>query len=236
MADSVSITPAELKFRFQINKQLPASITIHNPTGDRVAFKVKTTTPKKYVVRPSAGIVDPRTTANVQVIMQAQKEYPADMAHCKDKFLVQTEVLQAGEDIGSETFKKAEGTKLRVLIEGPPAPPSPVPEVNETEDESAKSEKPDSAAAATSTGFRSAAGAGDEATAAENRALRKQLEQIRDERDAYKRQLDVRARAGPAAVKPSSSLPIVAIILAAVLAFLVGHYLEHIQKLAGVKV
>jgi hypothetical protein len=64
----------------QIGKQLPASITVHNPTGDRVAFKVrrgsggapdsralqpppltpparpqvKTTTPKKYVVRPSA--------------------------------------------------------------------------------------------------------------------------------------------------------------------------------------
>lgn len=235
MADSVSITPAELKFRFQIGKQLPASITVHNPTGDRVAFKVKTTTPKKYVVRPSAGVVDPRTTANVQVIMQAQKEYPADMAHCKDKFLVQTEVLQPGEEIGPETFKKAEGTKLRVLIEGPPAPPSPVPEVNETEDESAKSEKPDSAAAATSTGFRSAAGTGEESASAENRALRKQLEQIRDERDAYKRQLDARARGGPAVAK-SSSLPIVAIILAAVLAFLVGHYLEHIQELAGVKV
>lgn len=28
---------------------------------------------------------------------QAQKEYPADMAHCKDKFLVQTEVLPPGE-------------------------------------------------------------------------------------------------------------------------------------------
>jgi hypothetical protein len=30
------------------------------------------------------------------------------MAHCKDKFLVQTEVLQPGEEIGPETFKKAE--------------------------------------------------------------------------------------------------------------------------------
>jgi hypothetical protein len=25
----------------QINKQLPASISIHNPTGDRLAFKVR---------------------------------------------------------------------------------------------------------------------------------------------------------------------------------------------------
>ncbi len=32
-------------------------------------------------------------------------------------------------------------TKIRVVLEGPPAPPSPVPEMNETEDESTKSEK-----------------------------------------------------------------------------------------------
>lgn len=41
--------------------------------------------------------MEPRSTANVQVIMQAQKEYPADMAACKDKFLVQTEALPPGE-------------------------------------------------------------------------------------------------------------------------------------------
>lgn len=61
------ITPSELKFRFQLNKQLPTAISIHNPGGDRLAFKVKTTTPKKYVVRPSSGVVEPRSTASVQV-------------------------------------------------------------------------------------------------------------------------------------------------------------------------
>lgn len=36
------------------------------------------------------------------------------MAHCKDKFLVQTEVLGAGEEIGADTFKKSEvGLVLR---------------------------------------------------------------------------------------------------------------------------
>ncbi|KIZ02783.1 hypothetical protein MNEG_5176 [Monoraphidium neglectum] len=250
------ISPQELRFRFQINKQLPASISIHNPTGDRLAFKVKTTTPKKYVVRPSAGVVEPRTSANVQVIMQAQKEYPADMAHCKDKFLVQTEVLPAGEEIGPDTFKKSEGTKLRVIIEGPPAPPSPVPEVNETEDE--KSEKLESilppvaaaapaapvaaapvAAAAAPTVVRSRVAAAAPAVeepgnlTVENRALRRQLEQIRDERDQLKRRLDTLSRGGGTATKASSPLPLLATILAAILAFLVGHYLKDLQKIAG---
>lgn len=235
------ITPPELRFRFQLNKQLPASITIHNPTGDRLAFKVKTTTPKKYVVRPSAGVVEPKSTANVQVIMQAQKEYPADMAHCKDKFLVQTEALPEGEqEIGPDTFKKSEGTKLRVLIEGPPAPPSPVPEVNEMEEESTKSEKLDlgSAAGPAPSTARAAAPvpAASDDLPSENRALRKQLEQARDERDAFRRQLEAanRSRVASSTTKASTPLPLMAIILAAVLAFLVGHYFKDIQKLAGV--
>ena len=58
--------------------------------------------------RPRQGVVEPRATANVQVIMQAQKEYPADMAACKDKFLVQTEALRAGEEIGPDTFKRGD--------------------------------------------------------------------------------------------------------------------------------
>ncbi|KAI8474490.1 MAG: PapD-like protein [Monoraphidium minutum] len=235
------ITPTELRFRFQINKQLPASISIHNPTGDRLAFKVKTTTPKKYVVRPSSGVVDPRTSANVQVIMQGQKEYPTDMATCKDKFLVQTEVLAPGEEIGADTFKKSEGTKLRVVIEGPPAPPSPVPEVNETEDDSAKSEKEGGAAAA-ATGLRSRVAAAGAAAgepgdlASENKLLRKQLEQVRDERDQVKRRLAGGGGGGSGtATKTTSIASLLFIILAAVVAFYAGRHLDQIQELTGLK-
>lgn len=82
----------------QLNKQLPAQITIQNPsTTARMGFKVKTTTPKKYVVRPSSGICEPGDRVTVQVIMQAQKEFPSDLKNCKDKFLVQTVLLQPGE-------------------------------------------------------------------------------------------------------------------------------------------
>ncbi len=39
----------------------------------------------RYVVRPSSGIADAKSQTQVQVIMQAQKDYPADFANCKDK-------------------------------------------------------------------------------------------------------------------------------------------------------
>ena len=50
---------------------------------------MKTTSPKKYCVRPSSGVVEPGGTKDVQVIMQAQREQPASLADCRDKFLVQ---------------------------------------------------------------------------------------------------------------------------------------------------
>lgn len=224
------ITPTDLKFRFQIAKQLPGSITIHNPGSERLAFKVKTTTPKKYVVRPSSGIVEPKTTANVQVIMQAQKEFPADFNNCKDKFLVQTVTLQDTEELTQDTFKREghKDTKIRVVLEGPPAPPSPVPEMNETEDESTKSEKHDMApAVAVPAPLRMM----DEPSALsqENKQLRAQVERLQAERDELRRKLQsgppaaVASRGAQSAVSPLSLLPV---LLVAIIAFILGHFLK----------
>eukprot|EP00256_Glycine_max_P061575 XP_014630800.1 vesicle-associated protein isoform X2 [Glycine max] len=101
-------------------------------------FKVKTTNPKKYCVRPNTGIVTPRSTCDVIVTMQAQKEAPADM-QCKDKFLLQSVKTVDGtspKDITADMFNKEAGhvveeCKLRVLYVSPPQPPSPVPEGSE---------------------------------------------------------------------------------------------------------
>ncbi|WIA21226.1 hypothetical protein OEZ86_008898 [Tetradesmus obliquus] len=247
MAEQAEVTPSELKFRFQLNKQLPTAISIHNPTGDRLAFKVKTTTPKKYVVRPSSGVVDARSTANVQVIMQAQKEIPSDFANCKDKFLVQVKGLEAGEDVGADTFKAAKGvkdTKIRVLLEGPPAPPSPVPEVNEGDEDNASMRTAGGAAPTTDT-FSSAAALGGSAggdassLSHENRALRAELQKLRDEKERLSRELKKADRgsaagagsvgSGGGALSPASLLPV---LLVGLLAFLVGHYLQHVPLLS----
>ncbi|KAF8056759.1 BRIX1-1 [Scenedesmus sp. PABB004] len=235
------ISPGELKFRFQLNKQLPAAISIHNPGGERLAFKVKTTTPKKYVVRPSSGAVEPRSTANVQVIMQAQKELPPDFASCKDKFLVQVKALEAGEEITQDTFKAGKGvkdTKIRVLLEGPPAPPSPVPEVNEVDEDAPSRAHADGLSSAAVT----APGADPASLGQENRALRAQLERLLAERDALRTKLDKAGRGAAAAPGGSraSAGPSVAsvlpVLLVGLLAFLVGHYLHSVpvvSKLLG---
>ncbi|MCD9645851.1 hypothetical protein HAX54_035150 [Datura stramonium] len=134
----LNVEPLELKFPFELKKQISCSIHLSNNTENHVAFKVKTTNPKKYCVRPNTGIVLPRSTSDVIVTMQAQKEAPSDM-QCKDKFLLQSVVATPGilaKDITQEMFNKEEGRvvdecKLKVIYLPPPQPPSPVAEGSE---------------------------------------------------------------------------------------------------------
>ncbi|KAM3266900.1 Vesicle-associated protein 1-1 [Capsicum chinense] len=137
-SELLTINPLELKFAFELKKQISCSLQLSNKTENHVAFKVKTTNPKKYCVRPNTGIVSPRSTCDVVVTMQAQKEAPADM-QCKDKFLLQSVVASAvtsPKDITQEMFNKEPGRvveecKLRVVYLPPPQPPSPVAEGSE---------------------------------------------------------------------------------------------------------
>ncbi|XVF22754.1 hypothetical protein REPUB_Repub12eG0198300 [Reevesia pubescens] len=134
----LSIEPQELQFPFELRKQISCSLNLSNKTDNYVAFKVKTTNPKKYCVRPNTGVVLPRSTSNVIVTMQAQKDAPPDM-QCKDKFLLQCVVASPGatpKDITPEMFNKESGHnveewKLRVVYVAPPRPPSPVREGSE---------------------------------------------------------------------------------------------------------
>ncbi|KAL3692839.1 hypothetical protein R1sor_006490 [Riccia sorocarpa] len=131
----LSIQPGELKFPFELKKQISCSLRLVNTTDNYVAFKVKTTSPKKYCVRPNTGLVLPQSSSDVTVTMQAQKEAPPDM-QCKDKFLVQSVIAPFGisvKEVNQELFNKDAGkeiheAKLRVLYVAPPQPPSPVAE------------------------------------------------------------------------------------------------------------
>jgi hypothetical protein len=113
------------------------ALTLTNVTDERVAFKVKTTSPKKYCVRPSSGIIEPGSTKEVQVIMQPQREAPAAFGDCKDKFQVQcAKVDGAAKEVTAEMFeasREVRQTKLRVALVAPAKPPSPVPEGSESE-------------------------------------------------------------------------------------------------------
>ncbi|KAH6769790.1 hypothetical protein C2S52_014593 [Perilla frutescens var. hirtella] len=130
----VEIQPRELKFICEVKKQSSCAVHLLNATEQYVAFKVKTTSPKKYCVRPNIGIIKPKSTYDFTVTMQAQKSVPSDM-QCKDKFLIQSTVVPYGtseEEITSSMFaresqKYIEETKLKVVLTSAPSSPEKPP-------------------------------------------------------------------------------------------------------------
>lgn len=130
----LEILPREIKLLFEVKKQSSCAVHLANVTEQYVAFKVKTTSPKKYCVRPNVGIIKPNSTSDFTVTMQAQKYAPSEML-CKDKFLIQSTVVPFGtteEEIvpsmfvrGSENY--IEETKIRVVLTSAPSSPQKLP-------------------------------------------------------------------------------------------------------------
>lgn len=109
----ISVYPEELSFQIELEKPSSCNLKIVNNTEHHVAFKVKTTSPKKYFVRPNARIIQPWDSCTITVTLQPQKEYPPDL-QCKDKFLIQSTKVAPSTDmdeIPPDTFAK-EGDKV----------------------------------------------------------------------------------------------------------------------------
>ncbi|MCJ1232199.1 phosphatidylinositol-binding protein scs2 [Varicellaria rhodocarpa] len=96
---SVELDPPELGFRRPFTQEVTQVLRLRNPNNDPVAFKVKTTAPKQYCVRPNSGRIDPGGTIEVQVLLQAMKEDPPLDARCRDKFLVQSVAISKEQDL-----------------------------------------------------------------------------------------------------------------------------------------
>ncbi|KAI5655780.1 hypothetical protein M9H77_32967 [Catharanthus roseus] len=124
----ISVHPEELQFQFELEKQSFCDLKVANNTEHHVAFKVKTTSPKKYFVRPNAGVIQPWDSCIIRVTLQAQREYPPDM-QSKDKFLLQSTRVPPNTDVDElppDTFNKEAGKlieelKLKVVYSAPNA-------------------------------------------------------------------------------------------------------------------
>ncbi|KAF2004987.1 VAMP-associated protein [Amniculicola lignicola CBS 123094] len=95
---SVELSPPELGFKRPFQQEVSQNLTLKNPHSDPVAFKVKTTAPKQYCVRPNSGRIEPGGEVDVQILLQAMKEDPPADAKCRDKFLVQSVLVTADKE------------------------------------------------------------------------------------------------------------------------------------------
>ncbi|KAI3453494.1 hypothetical protein Pfo_010157 [Paulownia fortunei] len=109
----ISVHPEDLKFQFELEKQSYCDLKVTNNTEHHIAFKVKTTSPKKYFVRPNTGVMHPWDSCVIRVTLQTQREYPPNM-QCKDKFLLQSTVVPPNTSV--DKLPQDTSTLLQTLI------------------------------------------------------------------------------------------------------------------------
>ncbi|EDL09982.1 mCG56291 [Mus musculus] len=80
--------PTDLKFKGPFTGLLTAHLKLRNPSARKVCFKVKSTSPRRYCVRPNNGVIDPGCTVTVAATMQPSCCGPSK--EVKHKFMVQT--------------------------------------------------------------------------------------------------------------------------------------------------
>lgn len=112
----------ELKFRGPFKHMSTSHLELKNPTDHSVCFKIKTTAPKKYCVRPNSGVVPPKENVLVAVCLQPFEYDPNEKS--KHKFMVQTMIAPEGEFNAETLWKEANpdslmDTKLKCVFELP---------------------------------------------------------------------------------------------------------------------
>ncbi|XP_068454013.1 vesicle-associated membrane protein-associated protein B-like isoform X2 [Clinocottus analis] len=112
----------ELKFRGPFTDVVTATLKLTNPTDRNVCFKVKTTAPRRYCVRPNSGIIDAGNSINVSVMLQPFDYDPNEKS--KHKFMVQSMLAPYGMTDMEGVWKEAKpeelmDSKLRCAFEMP---------------------------------------------------------------------------------------------------------------------
>ncbi|XP_053100107.1 vesicle-associated membrane protein-associated protein B/C [Hemicordylus capensis] len=112
----------ELKFKGPFTDVVTTNLKLGNPTDRNVCFKVKTTAPRRYCVRPNSGIIDAGTSINVSVMLQPFDYDPNEKS--KHKFMVQSMFAPTDTSDMEAVWKEAKpeelmDSKLRCVFELP---------------------------------------------------------------------------------------------------------------------
>ncbi|PRQ49017.1 putative major sperm protein (MSP) [Rosa chinensis] len=111
----ISVHPDDkLKFLVERRKQSSCNLNVFNNTEHCVAFKIKTTNPKKYIANPKSGVIQARHSCVIRLTQQVIVKYPLT-GECKDKYLIQTTIVPpnyAADELPKDTFAKESGRRI----------------------------------------------------------------------------------------------------------------------------
>jgi len=102
--------PVELTFTGPFHQAVSSTMTLTNPSERKVCFKIKTTAPKRYCVKPNSGVIDPREEIKIAVSLQPFDFDPQDKN--RHKFMVQSMYAPPGEINQESLWKEADSSQL----------------------------------------------------------------------------------------------------------------------------
>ncbi|XP_072304902.1 vesicle-associated membrane protein-associated protein B/C-like isoform X2 [Eucyclogobius newberryi] len=113
----------ELRFRGPFTDVVTATLKLTNPTHRNVCFKVKTTAPRRYCVRPNSGVIDAGASIHVSVMLQPFEYDPNDRS--RHKFMVMSMLAPDNMTDMEAVWREARpeelmDTRLRCTFEMPP--------------------------------------------------------------------------------------------------------------------
>lgn len=104
----LEVTPdSVLTFDNDFRQQQQRLLTLRNTTSGNVAFKVKTTALKAYLVRPSNAVLLPGESKDVQIMLQKLSEKPKNHEH---RFLVQAMATSEAEISSKDAWAEMQRT------------------------------------------------------------------------------------------------------------------------------
>ncbi|OWR40634.1 vesicle-associated membrane protein/synaptobrevin-binding protein isoform X1 [Danaus plexippus] len=104
----------ELKFKIDYSGFFDMGCTTYmkltNPTDHTVLFKIKTTAPKKYCVRPNSGFLDPKSKVDIAITPQPVNVESNEKN--KHKFMVQSVIAPEGKINIDQVWKEINPKQL----------------------------------------------------------------------------------------------------------------------------
>lgn len=122
MSSKLRVEPSpDITFEVSGGKPNSCPLRLYNSGTEHTAFKVKTTAPKKYCVRPNAGVIPPGKHVEVHVIPQTTKGADPTLQNdlagkCKDKFMIQSTTVQDDQAPTSELWAHVPPTELQQTL------------------------------------------------------------------------------------------------------------------------
>ncbi|KAJ8257978.1 hypothetical protein GJAV_G00191790 [Gymnothorax javanicus] len=197
----------DLKFRGPFTDVVTTNLKLSNPSDHNVCFKVKTTAPRRYCVRPNSGVIDAGTSLNVSVMLQPFEYDPNEKS--KHKFMVQSMLAPPEMTDMESVWKEAKpeelmDSKLRCVFEMPLENDKTHETESKVSSSSLKSEPTSLPKSASSTGLEEAE---VRKLQEEGRRLQQEVQRLRQENKQMKEDdgLRMRKNAPMAAHMPSSS-------------------------------